>query len=104
MKHNLSGTKILPLGVPKMGRFCGILCVPMMSHHENWSQEGRKMPKNVHVFYVTPSVSFEGDVQKNSTRSDYVKCAKNSVKYTIPVGPFLNLPSLISHLRNKKHF
>ena len=102
MKHNPSGEKILPLGVPKMGRFCWILCVPMMSHHRNWSREGRKMPKNYQVFYVIPLVSFEGDVQKISTRSDYVKCVKNGDKYTMPVGPFLNLTSLISHLRNKK--
>ena len=102
MKNNLSGEKILPLGVPKMGRFCWILCVPMMSHHRNWSREGRKMPKNYQVFYVIPLVSFEGDVQKISSRSDYYKCVKNSDKYTMPVGPFLNLTSLISHLRNKK--
>ena len=72
MKHNLSGEKILPLGVPKMGRFCWILCVPLMSHHRNWSREGRKMPKSYKVFNVIPSVSFKSDVQKNSTRSDYV--------------------------------
>ena len=60
------------------------------------------MPKNYQVFYVIPLVSFEGDVQKISTRSDYVKCVKNSDKYTMPVGPFFNLTSLISHLRNKK--